>query len=186
MMAGARESGILERISVTAGHTIMREGEFGNSAFLLQAGSVRVMVTKDEKSVEVARLGPGQIFGEMALVFDGPRTATVLAVEDCTLIVITRKMLNQKLEKSDPTIRAIVPMLMKRIVQANNAVLNRDASIEDMVETVRTLYQNLEAGLPGAQKKTLQNAVLPKMEEFLNAAQSFADKYKAGNEPPKA
>lgn len=169
---------------VPAGHTIMREGEFGNSAFLIQAGHVRVMVTRDEKSVELAQLEPGQIFGEMSLVFDGPRTATVIAQEDCTLIVITRKLLNQKLEKSDPTIRALVPMLMKRIVQANDAMLNRGTSVTDLIDIMQVLYQNLEAGLPAAQKKTLQNIVFPKMEDLIAAARAFDEKYKSGAATP--
>ena len=181
-MAGEKEGGVLERVSVAAGHTIMREGEYGNSAFLIQAGRVRVQVAKDEKILEVARLEAGQIFGEMSLVFDGPRTATVVALEDCNLIVITRKMLNQKLEKSDPTIRAIVPMLMKRIVQANNTVLNREASVATLIETVQTIYENMEAGLGSPQRRSLQNAVLPKMEEFLAAARAFDAKYKGGDD----
>ena len=177
MTTANRENAILERRFVPMGSVVMREGERGNNAFLIQSGHVRVVVEKDGKKVELARLGMGQIFGEMALVFDEPRTASVEALEDCNLIVITRQTLQQKLDKSDPTVRAIVPMLMKRIVQANNAMLNKAGGIGEMIDTVNTMYENLQAGLGPAQKKTLQNAVLPKLEEFLTAVREFDEKY---------
>lgn len=174
----SREGAILERRFVPAGSVIMREGEQGSSAFLIQSGEVKVTAEKDGKKVELSRLGIGQIFGEMALVFDEPRSASVEALEDCNLIVITRQTLNQKLEKSDPTVRAIVPMLMKRIVSANNAMLNKQGSVEGLVETVTTIYENLYNSVGSAQKKTLQNAILPKMDEFLDAVRAFDEKYK--------
>ncbi|MBU0799430.1 MAG: cyclic nucleotide-binding domain-containing protein [Alphaproteobacteria bacterium] len=173
-----KESAVLERRFVPSGSVIMKEGERGATAFLIQSGIVRVSIEKDGKAVELARMGVGQIFGEMALVFDEPRTATVEAMEDCNLIIISRQTLQQKLDKSDPTVRAIVPMLMKRIIVANNAMLNREATVETLVETVNTIYENMQAGLGAAQRKTLQNAVLPKLDEFLNAVRAFDAKYK--------
>jgi CRP-like cAMP-binding protein len=174
-----KESAILERRFVPMGSVIMREGEQGNAGFLIQSGQVKVTAEKDGKKIELGRLGIGQIFGEMALVFDEPRTATVEALEDCNLIVITRQTLQQKLDKSDPTVRAIVPMLMKRIVSANNAMLNKEGTVGEMIETVNMIYENLQAGLGAAHKKTLQNTVLPKLEEFLNAVRGFEEKYKS-------
>lgn len=175
-----KESAVLERRFVPMGSVIMREGERGNTGFLIQSGQVRVFVEKDGKQIELGRLGIGQIFGEMALVFDEPRTATVEALEDCNLIVISRQTLQQKLDKSDPTVRAIVPMLMKRIVSANNAMLNKESNVADMIDTVKTIYDNLQSSLGAAHKKTLQNTVLPKLEDFLNAARAFDERYKSG------
>ena len=154
----------------------MREGDRGFSAFLIQSG--RVKVYAGENKVELATMGIGQIFGEMALVFDEPRTATVEALEDCNLIVITRDTLQQKLERSDPTVRAIVPMLMKRIIQANNVLLNKQGGgVDDMTDTVNSIYQNIHASLPPAQKKSLESAVLPPLEEFLKAVKAFKARY---------
>jgi CRP/FNR family transcriptional regulator, cyclic AMP receptor protein len=167
---------ILERRFVPQGSIIMREGEKGYCAFLIQSGKVRVYA--GENRVELATMDMGQIFGEMALVFDEPRTATVEALEDCNLIVITRDTLQQKLERSDPTVRAIVPMLMKRIVQANNVLLNKQGDgVDDMIETVNSIYQNIHASLPPVQKKSLETAVLPPLEVFLKAVQAFKARY---------
>ena len=168
---------ILERRFFTKGAVILQEGEPGNSAFLIQSGVVRVYADNDGRPVDLARLGPGQIFGEMALVFDEKRTATVEAAEDTNVIVITRAVLEDKLRKSDPTVRAIVPMLMKRIIQSNNALLGRHADVDTLRDVVRNIYDMVSLSLPRTQQASFQNSVLPKLDQFLAAIKAFEDKY---------
>ena len=175
--ASNRETVILERKVVPKGTVVVEEGEHGNSAFLIQSGSVQVYTTAGGKEIELARLGIGQIFGEMALVFDEPRTAYVRTLEDCNLIVITRQTFQSKLNKSDPTVRAIIPMLMKRITQSNNMMLRRQSSVDDLVETVNIIYENMALSLPAVRKKTLENTVLPKLDAFLTEVRAFQEKY---------
>lgn len=171
------ENAVLERRFVAKGAVIIKEGETGNSAFLVQSGSVKVFVDYEGRQIELARLGPGQIFGEMALVFDEKRSATVETVEDTNLIVITRQTLEEKLRKSDPTIRAIVPMLMKRIVQTNNALLSRHADVKTLLDVVRNIYDIILTSLPRTQQQSFQNGVLPKLNQFLEAVRAFEDRY---------
>ncbi|MDH5722122.1 MAG: cyclic nucleotide-binding domain-containing protein [Alphaproteobacteria bacterium] len=109
---------ILERRFYTKGTVIIEEGEQAFCAYLVQSGSVLVYKKKsDGKIAEIATLGPGQICGEMALIQDetSRRTASVKALSDCNLIVITRTAFEDKLENCDPTIKAIVEMLVDRI-----------------------------------------------------------------------
>ncbi len=169
---------ILERRFVPQDTLIMKEGDPGNSAYLIQSGSVEVYTENDDKKISLAKLELGQIFGEMALVFDERRTASVRASEDCNLIVITRQSFQQKLDKTDPTIKAIVQMLTQRIISANNTVVNKKSSSEDLYETTQIIYQNVLSVLPKNRQRTFQNAVLPKLDDFLNAIRSFEDRYK--------
>lgn len=172
-----QDSGILERRFVPKGTLVIKEGEIGNSAFLVQSGLVKVYVAHEDRHIELAQMGPGQIFGEMSLVFDEKRSATVEAIEDTNLIVITRQTLEEKLRKSDPTVRAIVPMLMKRIIQTNNALLSRHADVKTLLDVVKNIYDIIHSTLPRVQQQSFQNAVLPKMEQFLDAVQEFDDRY---------
>jgi small-conductance mechanosensitive channel/CRP-like cAMP-binding protein len=65
---------------------IVRQGDAGSSMFVVSSGTVSV--TLDPSGIEVARLGPGDFFGEMSLLTGDPRTATVTAVRDSELLEI--------------------------------------------------------------------------------------------------
>jgi small-conductance mechanosensitive channel/CRP-like cAMP-binding protein len=76
-----------------AGDTLVRQGDPGDSLFLLAEGLLQVSVagpTAEESPVAVARLQPGDIFGEISVLTSEPRTATVTAATDCLVYVITR------------------------------------------------------------------------------------------------
>lgn len=168
---------VLERRFVPENTLIMRQGEPGNSAYLIQSGRVSVYTQHEGKTIELAKLEAGQIFGEMALIFDETRSASVKSLEDCTLIVLTRQSFKQKLERSDPTIRAIVQMLTQRVSSANKSVINKKADMEELQTTVRQMYDNVLATLPRTQQRTFQNAVQPKLDEFLNALKAFQERF---------
>lgn len=171
-----------ERKVFPEGATIISEGDRGHCAYLIQAGKVRVYTGSEGRRVELATLEAGQIFGEMALLFDEPRTATVEAVERTRVVIITREMLRKKMDRSDPTIRAILPMLMKRLIQTNNVLLQKQSDVEELVTTVNNIYSNIHATLPAVQKKTLENTVLPKLDELLGAIRQFRERYVSGED----
>ena len=164
---------ILERRFVPKGTLVMRQGDPGNCAYLIQSGSVSVFTECDSKRIDLAMLELGQIFGEMALIFDDFRTASVVALEDTNLIIITRESFEQKLDRSDSTIQAIVRMMTQRMITANNAVIKKKTDILDLMETVHLIYQNVLFALPKNKQKAFQDNILPKLDEFLNAVSSF-------------
>lgn len=73
--------------TIPAGETVIAQGEAGDRYYLIVAGTARV--TRDGR--EVAILGPGQGFGEIALLRDVPRTATVRAVDDLEVVALARE-----------------------------------------------------------------------------------------------
>lgn len=168
---------ILERRFAPKGQIVIREGEYGQDAYLVQSGEVSVFITKDGEEVELARLSAGQIVGEMAVVFDGPRTASVKATQDANLIVISRQQFEEKLKESDPTVRAIVQMLSQRIVDSNNTLLNKKSDIADLKETSRAIYQNISQKLSLNQQRNFQNTVLPHLEALLESLDTFQERY---------
>jgi CRP-like cAMP-binding protein len=168
---------ILDRRYVPEGAIIIEEGEMGTQAFLIQSGGVRVFTVHEGREIELARLGTGQIIGEMAMLSDGPRTASVQATEDCNLIVISRQQFQEKIKDTDPTIRAIVHMLTKRLIDGNAVLSDKKGDVDDLATSARLIYQNIVGGLPKNQQKTFQSTVLPPLEELLEAIEGFKDRY---------
>ena len=76
-----------EDMEVDEGKALTREGESGREFFVIIDGEVSV--TKDGS--EIRRMGPGDFFGEIALIEDMPRTATVTAATPLRFFVLTRQ-----------------------------------------------------------------------------------------------
>lgn len=81
----------LPRRALPAGSFLFREGEPGDTAYLIVSGRCRVHRRSDGLSTPPRILGPGDIFGELALLLGEPRTASVEALDDCMLLVIERE-----------------------------------------------------------------------------------------------
>src|SRR5215213_7342963 len=72
-----------------AGEDIVRQGEGGIGVYLLIEGQVRMLRERASgEPRELDRVGPGAIFGELALLDEAPRVATVQAVDDCVCLVL--------------------------------------------------------------------------------------------------
>ena len=74
-------------VPIRAGQTIFQEGEPGDTMYVIIEGTVEFFI----RGTPVKRFGPGEVFGEMALINDKPRSATVVAQTDCKLAPISRK-----------------------------------------------------------------------------------------------
>lgn len=83
---------LAERVIVKPGDKIVRQDAMGDCMFVLLKGQASVIHTKDGKQFELAVLNAGDFFGELALVDEGPRSADVEAVEECTLLRIPQSL----------------------------------------------------------------------------------------------
>jgi CRP/FNR family cyclic AMP-dependent transcriptional regulator len=73
-------------VRLAPGDALFTEGEPGTCMYVVRSGTVRVSTG----ATELEQLGPGSILGEMALIEETPRSATVTAVSDCDIAVIDR------------------------------------------------------------------------------------------------
>ena len=83
------------------GQTILHQGDAGQTLYLIQSGSVRIYVmdeTGQETSVTLS--GPGDIFGELALIDDLPRSASAVAMLDTVVLTLGREMFREHLRRS--------------------------------------------------------------------------------------
>jgi eukaryotic-like serine/threonine-protein kinase len=87
----------LPRRAHAAGELIIREGEAGDAAYIIVSGQCRAFRQIGEQEETLETMGPGDVFGEMALLLDQPRAASVVAVEPATLLVLDRATLSEGL-----------------------------------------------------------------------------------------
>lgn len=79
-----------ERLTFMAGDALFREGDIADAAFIILDGEAVVEVASDGSVVEVARVGRHDIVGEIAILCDIPRTATVRAVSDLVTLKVSK------------------------------------------------------------------------------------------------
>ncbi|MBK6973708.1 MAG: Crp/Fnr family transcriptional regulator [Sterolibacteriaceae bacterium] len=105
--------GVSRDVHVRPGAFFFREGEPGESMFVLDAGTVEVRKKARQGALLLSRLGPGDCFGEMALIDLSPRSASVQALEDCSAFEIFAASLHQ-LYQRDLEQFALIQMNMAR------------------------------------------------------------------------
>jgi tetratricopeptide (TPR) repeat protein len=86
---------VLDRRSVKSGTVIVREGDPGDSLFIVSTGEVDATRDENGRAVRVATFRDGDFFGEMAVLTGEPRTATVTAVKNTELLELSRENLQQ-------------------------------------------------------------------------------------------
>lgn len=100
------------------GQFIMRQGDTGVGAFIIRTGEVEVVQEKDGKETRLATLGPGDVIGEMALLDEFPRSASVRAVKQTSALGIQRWHFKGILESHPQLALALLPILTRRIRNA--------------------------------------------------------------------
>lgn len=97
------------------GDVIIKQGDDGRNAYIIEEGRVEILLEQADGSMQlVATRGKGTIIGEMAIVDNQKRIATVRALETCTLLEITREDFTRRLESADAVLQMIVKVILMR------------------------------------------------------------------------
>ena len=117
-----RLGALTRTVSFPAGAKIVEIGESGLSLFVILEGQVRVLYPARSSNFELARLGPGDFFGEMALLNDKLRSATVEAMEDVELLVLEQDDFRDVLLEAPPVALQLIESLSIRIRSADEHI----------------------------------------------------------------
>ena len=104
----------LSHHDLAAGENLFREGDDGDSAYVITTGEIEVLKESAGREVRLAVLGPGALIGEMALLARAPRNATCRALNHATLVSIPRNTFNHLLSASPTAMRAIFDVFIAR------------------------------------------------------------------------
>jgi len=109
-----------DEIAVKAGKVLVEEGRPGHEFFLIEDGTAEVR----RKNRKVATLGRGQFFGELSLLDRGPRSATVVAETDMTLVVLGQREFLGVIDEVPAMAHKLLAALAGRLREADSRALS--------------------------------------------------------------
>ena len=108
---------------VARGSAVLREGDRTDNIYFIVNGALKVLVSDDEgREVILSIIGPGELFGEMGVLDDHPRSATVIATHSSDLVMVTKADFQRFLSSSFDVSLFIMRGLVKRLRVADRKI----------------------------------------------------------------
>lgn len=118
-----------------AGESIFEKGDAGDCAYIIDEGRVEIYVNEGGRDAPINFLGPGEIFGEMAIIDSSTRTAAARAHTNCRLSIVSKKQLTERIDSADGVVRMLINILLKR----SRGIIHRNSETEDFSNVVDLL-----------------------------------------------
>ncbi|MGC9365243.1 MAG: cyclic nucleotide-binding domain-containing protein [Fidelibacterota bacterium] len=119
----------MREIRYRSGETVIQEGSFGATAYILKSGTVEVLKKTRHENFRLALLEAEEIFGEMGLIEDKPRSASIVAKSEVVVDEITREDFLGLLEDKKSFIIPILRAFFERLRQTNDLVVRLENQI---------------------------------------------------------
>lgn len=117
-------SSLLKEREYKKGDVIVKQGEEGIGLFIIKKGKVKVSKTlASGKVIDIAVHADGEYFGELSMLDNKPRTATVTALEDTTTLIMSYWEFKALLESKPEIALSILPVLVERFRETNEQLL---------------------------------------------------------------
>ncbi|HLS86813.1 MAG TPA: cyclic nucleotide-binding domain-containing protein, partial [Burkholderiales bacterium] len=127
---------------------------------IVLSGRLKVMMSDAEgKEVILSILGPGEFFGEMGLIDDSPRSATVIAIEPCELLAIAKRDFKKCLAENSEMAMAVMRGLVRRLREADRKI--GSLALLDVYGRVARLLLDMSENVEGEKVVTKR---LPKQD----------------------
>jgi len=125
----------LLRRSFSAGTEIFRYGDMGDCAYIIDEGEIEIVIPLTEERSAVSKLGPGQLFGEMALIDGSKRLGSARASKDTVVRIITSSQILNRLRQSDEIVAFILRITLARYRNLLNQVRGGETGHDKPAET---------------------------------------------------
>jgi CRP/FNR family cyclic AMP-dependent transcriptional regulator len=114
---------VVTRRSAPRSSVIMAAGDPIDSLYIVISGRLKVMMgDADGKEVILSLIGPGEFFGEMGLIDESPRSASVVAIEPCELLAITKRDFRKCLQENFEMAMTVMRGLVRRLREADRKI----------------------------------------------------------------
>jgi CRP/FNR family cyclic AMP-dependent transcriptional regulator len=156
------------------GDIIFEEGSSGNWVYVVISGSVEISKTLDGRKHILNVLEPGEIFGELSLIGDVRRTATVQAIGETTVGVIDRSFLDTEFNKLSATFRPVLVTIVERFVSMMDRTRDLSSRREDRVKRTLSLkFKDRQAFLNAYANNISTGGLFIKTQKPLEVKEKF-------------
>lgn len=152
-LRGGREFPV---VGFEPGTVVMREGDKADCAYIITRGRCEVVKDLDGEAIKVRVLGPGDVFGETALLSPGPRIASVVAIDQVFAQVIQPDVLTVELDSTRPWLAKVVRTVANRFREAD-AQLDLQRGLANPLQAAKQATMYLSTwGTPGEEDDSLE------------------------------
>lgn len=148
------------------GEVLFREGDPGDAAFIVDSGTIGIYKLVEGEEVELAALGTGELFGEMAIIDGSKRMAYALAKEESVVICVPSNSLDARLAKIDPFLRALMKILVNNLRSVHQAYMKRARSLTDYLNAIDYHTQGFRLYLMRLNESRMAADGLKKLDEI--------------------
>lgn len=169
--------------------TVFSKGDTGDAAYVIESGSVEVVVDREDSLHRLAIISEGEMFGEVALLDHRTRTATVRTLGPTVLLRIDRNYVEELLKRADPVVQYLLRILLERFrsarfqalvgVQSAMSEIKPDENFQPGIElqkaAVRTLSlaHDLSEAIDGSQLELFYQPIIDLADSTLAGYESL-------------
>lgn len=166
-MSNKSPEDVLERSVFHKDEIFIKGNEETNKAYIIQSGLVRAFVIENGEEIDIAEYGPGIIVGEVSLMVDEPLRMNYQALEDTTVVMVSRHDFQKKLARADNTLKKIIGFLVNKLNHQDDTHIENATQDIEMDETALFLIDSLTSGLPSEKQELFRNAMLPDVDALV-------------------
>lgn len=134
---------IHDRKVMYPGDTLIREGDFGDVAYFIESGTLGVYKRAGDTEIQLAVLEKGSIVGEMELIDNSRRNASVRCLNTATVVAVDRMTFEKKIHQLDRFARALLETFVSRLQSSNSshAELRKITTNDQIINVNKPLAQ---------------------------------------------
>lgn len=166
---------MLRQMRCTKGQIIVKQGTPAFEAYYIEEGAVEVKYQDGDHVISLGQLGPGELFGEMGVIEQEPREASVEALADTSLLVIPKEEVLRRIKDTDEKIvRSVIETLIKRLRESNKGQLRYYKNMTNFQDRLIKINDKAGKGIDVEKRKKFQEEVMPLLDQL----EKVLDKYK--------
>ncbi len=165
---------ILNRQVYYDGDIIVHQGDDGNRAFYIEKGTVAIIIKDGTKELKVTELSAGDLFGEMALINNAPRSASVQALSETVVTTISRDEVEGRIKGiDDKAVRALINVLARRLRSTTKGQMEHFKNTSNFFDQMSDMVERISEDIPEEKREKFCADVEP----LLGSLQKVLEKY---------